>query len=154
MQVLSLLVCHMGNHRKANNLNLNNTDDRRRSATRLSLARGFQQPALDCTNLRGARFGATSAGSINSSNGLWTAPAVAGQVVRITANDGTLTVFRDVAVLEVFPFDDPQLPLSWDRDKTVIVSRAEDRSRASRVKDKDNLPFETFQFALRDQFLF
>src|SRR5262249_54728261 len=85
-----------------------------------------------------------SAGSINSSTGVWTAPSGVGQTVIITATDGTNTVSVNVVIMDLFPFSDFALPFSWDRRKTVLISRAEDRSRTARVKDKDGLAFEAF----------
>lgn len=102
------------------------------------------------TNLSSPTWTA-SAGSINSGTGVWTAPSVIGQTVRITATSGGSSVSRDVVVLEKFPFDDPALPLTWDRRKTVLISRAEDRTRGARVKDKGNLPFETFELAFKNR---
>lgn len=90
-----------------------------------------------------------SIGSINSTSGVWTAPSLAGQVAKITATNGTLSVTIEVPVLEVFPIE-PSAPIKWDRRKTVLVSRAEDRSRTSRVKDKDGKAFEAWEITLNN----
>ncbi len=91
----------------------------------------------------------SSIGSINSSTGQWTAPSLAGQTAVITATNGTLTVSLEVDILEVFPFA-PSAPNNWELKKTVLVSRAEDRSRTSRVKDKDGRPFQPWEVALEN----
>jgi hypothetical protein len=104
------------------------------------------------TNIPSATWTA-SAGTINPITGFWTAPATTGQVARVTATNGAHTVFRDVVALEKFPLTDPSLPLSWERKKTVLISRAEDRSRAARVKDKDGLAFEAYELQFKNRTL-
>jgi hypothetical protein len=52
-----------------------------------------------------------------------------------------------VDVLETFPLD-LSAPVRWDRRKTVVVSRAEDRTRRGRVKDKDGLAFQTWEASI------
>jgi hypothetical protein len=54
-------------------------------------------------------------------------------------------VTRDVEILEKFPLDNPSAPLKWTRRKTMLVSTAEDRTRATRVKDKDGKSFELWE---------
>lgn len=89
-----------------------------------------------------------SAGSINSTTGEWTAPSGVGQTVKITASNGTFSVTRDVLILEKFPFDNFALPLTVDYRKTVLISRAEDRTRTARVKDKDGKAFRSYEVRL------
>jgi hypothetical protein len=91
-----------------------------------------------------------SAGSINSTSGLFTAPSQTGQAARITATNGTLSVTTDVPVLDAFPFD-PTAVIKWERRKTVLVSTAEDRTRASRIKDKDGLSFDAWELTFSNK---
>jgi hypothetical protein len=103
------------------------------------------------TNI-GSPVWTASAGPIDSGTGVWTAPSGLGQTVKITASNGAFTATRDVLIMEKFPFSDPSAPLNWDRKKTVLVSVVEDRTRTSRVKDKDGLSFEAHEvkFTNRD----
>ena len=73
-----------------------------------------------------------SAGSINSSTGVWTAPSVVGQKARITATNSVSAV-RDVTVLEAFPYN-PSATIPVDVQLKVITAEAEDGTRYSRVK--------------------
>jgi len=76
-----------------------------------------------------------STGTINSSTGNWTSPSLTGQTVRITVSNGTFTAIRDVLILDLFPLNNPTLPVSWDRNLTALISMSEDRSsRITREK--------------------
>lgn len=89
---------------------------------------------------------ATSAGSINSTSGVFTAPSQTGQTARITATNGTSIVMLDVPVLDAFPFTDFILPLNWDRTVTSLESMSEDRSSRS-VREKSP-PFDSYRVKL------
>lgn len=86
------------------------------------------------SNIAATQTWSASAGSINSSSGLWTAPSVVGQIVRITVTNGTLTVTKDVAIVEKFPYD-PNAIIKVEVGKKVLISEAEDGTRATRVKN-------------------
>lgn len=106
------------------------------------------------TNMTGttnwtADYGTPTSGS--GSSFVWTAPNVAGPTVKIKADNGTFSKTIEIPVLLAFPYTDPALPLSWDRRKTVLVSRAEDRTRAARVKDKGALAFESFELSYKNR---
>lgn len=126
-------------------------------------------PAVITANVTGAAtlgevvtFSTNMTGTINwtadlgspltgtGANFAWTAPNQAGLVARITATNGTFSVAVELPVLEKFAYD-PTLNIPWDRKKTVLISRAEDRSRSSRVKDKGGLAFEAFEFTFRNR---
>ena len=98
-------------------------------------------------------------GTINANTGLWIAPkgadggidpgagrwfqaAGVDRKVRITATGGGNTATRDVEILEGFVFDDPSAPIVAEHQKTTLIETAEDRTRTSRVKDKDGLSFQ------------
>lgn len=85
-----------------------------------------------------------SAGSINSSSGLWTAPSLAGQTARITVTDGTRTVTLDIPVLNVFPITRFATPMDGARSKKVVIGEAEDGTDFSRVKAnaRDSYPLQ------------
>lgn len=106
------------------------------------------------TNMTGtinwtADYGTPTSGS--GASFVWTAPNVAGLVAKIKADNGTFSKTIEIPVLLAFPYTDPALPLSWDRRKTVLVSRAEDRTRAARVKDKGALAFESFELSFKQR---
>lgn len=99
------------------------------------------------TNMTGTINWTASVGSLSSSSGstvTWTAPNQSQLVALVTATNGTYTVRAEIPALTAFPYR-PNRSLKWDRKKTVLLSRAEDRSRAARVKDANNEPFETFE---------
>lgn len=88
-----------------------------------------------------------SVGTLSSSTGstvTWTAPNQSQLVGLIKATNGTYTVTAEIPVLKEFPYV-PNRSLKWDRKKTVLISRAEDRRRAARVKDANNEAFEAFE---------
>lgn len=91
-----------------------------------------------------------NSGSINSSTGVWTAGSVLGQMFRITATNAQ-TVFRDVAVYEKIPHD-PTATIEVEVTRKVLISEADDGSRAARVKNKGGLSQRKFdlKFANRD----
>jgi hypothetical protein len=92
-----------------------------------------------------------SAGSINSGSGLWTAPSVVGQSVKITASNTAFTATRDVLVLPIFPLDDPALPVDWDRNLTALISMSEDRR--SRITRDKAPPFDSYEIKFTSQSL-
>lgn len=85
------------------------------------------------TNIVSPTWSSIPAG-INSSTGVWTAPSVVGQTVKITATGGGFTVTRDVLILEKFPFGNFVFPYTVDYRKGVLISEAEDGTRVARVK--------------------
>lgn len=106
------------------------------------------------TNIGGSITWSADIGTPTSGSGAgfaWTAPGITQLEGIIKATNGTLTVQIVVPVLKLFPYD-PTLSIPWTVRKTVLISRAEDRTRSSRVKDKDGLPYESFElkFANRD----
>lgn len=106
------------------------------------------------TNIGGSITWSADIGTPTSGSGAafaWAPPGIAQLEGIIKATNGTLTVTLVVPVLKKFPYD-PTLSIPWTRHKTVLISRAEDRTRSSRVKDKDGLPYESFElkFANRD----
>ena len=92
-----------------------------------------------------------SGGSINSSTGVWQAPAVtdAETPVKITASNGVFSVTIDVFVLPIFPLNDPILPVSWRRKREALISMSEDRS--SRIVRYKSDPYDDYEvkFAAR-----
>jgi hypothetical protein len=104
------------------------------------------------TNLTGGITWTADLGTPSGSGAtfLWTAPNQSQLVALITASNGTLSKTIEMPVLKKLAYD-PTLSIAWDRQKTVLISRAEDRSRSSRVKDKDGLPFEAFEFTFRNR---
>lgn len=102
-------------------------------ATTATLATSSTQGRMSIALKPAAITWTASAGSINSSSGLWTAPSQTGQTAKITVTNGTFTEILEIDVLDVFPFE-PSSPWKWQRRKTVLVSTAEDRTRSSRVK--------------------
>jgi hypothetical protein len=106
------------------------------------------------TNIGGSITWSADIGTPTSGSGAafaWAAPGIAQTEAIIKATNGTLTVSLVVPVLKKFPYD-PTLSVPWTQRKTVLISRAEDRTRSSRVKDKDGLAYESFElkFANRD----
>lgn len=107
------------------------------------------------TNMTGTINWTASVGSLSSSTGstvTWTAPNQSQIVGLITATNGTYTVTVEIPVLKAFPYR-PNRPLKWERRKTVLISRSEDRRRAARVKDANNQAFEPFELAFQDRSL-
>ena len=99
------------------------------------------------TNMTGTINWTASVGTLSASSGAtvtWTAPNQSQLVGLITATNGTYTVTAEIPVLKEFPYV-PNRSLKWDRKKTVLISRSEDRRRAARVKDYNNEPFEAFE---------
>jgi hypothetical protein len=89
-----------------------------------------------------------SAGSMNSSSGLWQAPSVTDQEnpVKITATNGTFTAVLNVAVLPLFPFNDVTLPINWKRRRTSLISMSEDRS--SRIVREKSSSYDDYEIKL------
>lgn len=105
------------------------------------------------TNMTGTINWTADLGSLSGATGAtvtWTAPNQSQLVALITATNGTYTITVEIPVLKHFPYD-PSRDVKWQRRKTVLVSRAEDRSRSSRVKDSDDRAFEPFELAFRDR---
>ncbi|MCI0391659.1 MAG: hypothetical protein MOB07_23185 [Acidobacteria bacterium] len=105
------------------------------------------------TNIGGSINWAADHGTASGSGATfnWTAPAYSDVVAKVTADNGTTKVTIELPVLKKFPFGNANLPLNWERKKTVLISRAEDRSRTSRVKDKFNLPFESYELSFKQR---
>ncbi len=94
-----------------------------------------------------------SVGTLSASTGstvTWTAPNQSQLVGLIKATNGTYTVTAEIPVLKEFPYA-PNRPLKWERRKTVLISRAEDRSRSARVKDANNEPFESYELTFQNR---
>lgn len=106
------------------------------------------------TNLTGTVTWSASCGTISPGGAgttkTWTAPSTTGQVCKVTATNGTLTKTVEIPVLQKFAYD-PDAPLAWDRRRTVIVSQSEDRTRVTRIKDKDGIAFEAFEFTFSNR---
>jgi len=89
---------------------------------------------------------------INSLTGLWIAPSIVGQTVKITATDfGSNNVTRDVLILDKFPFSDFSLPVSWDRNLSALVSMSEDRT--SRITREKAPAYDTYPITLTSRTL-
>lgn len=101
------------------------------------------------TNISSPTFSAT-AGSINSSSGIWTAPSVIGQTCVITATGGGNTATLTVKVLEELPYQ-PNLSIPFDFKKKVLISEAEDGTRAVRVKSAGNLSRRSFDLPFKNR---
>lgn len=108
------------------------------------------------TNMTGTINWTASTGTLSSATGgtvTWTAPGADGLEAIITATNGTYTVTKTISVLNAFPYR-PNLPLKWERKKTVLVSPSEDRSRRfSRVKNTDDTPFEAHELVFQNRSL-
>ena len=105
------------------------------------------------TNMTGTINWTASVGTLSSSSGstvTWTAPNQSQLVALITATNGTYTVTVEIPTLKAFPYT-PNRPLKWDRKKTVLLSRAEDRRRAARVKDANNEAYESFELTFNNR---
>jgi hypothetical protein len=83
-----------------------------------------------------------SAGTIGAGTGVWTAPSLAGQTVRIQAGNAQ-TASIDVLILDLFPLNDPTLPVVWDRNLTALISMSEDRT--SRITREKAPPFDSYE---------
>lgn len=107
------------------------------------------------SNMTGTLTWSASAGSINSTTGVWTAPSVDGQVVTITVTNGSATETRIVQVLSVLPYD-PSLTQNITYTRRVLQSVAEDGTTTGRVKNRnDAYPLRTeLEFRNRDLFEF
>lgn len=101
------------------------------------------------TNMTGTINWTASVGTLSGSTGgtvTWTAPGQSGLDAIITATNGTYTVTVTIPTLTAFPYK-PNLPLKWERKKTVLISQSENRAgRATRVKNANNEPFEAHEF--------
>lgn len=86
------------------------------------------------SNMTGTLTWSASAGSINSTTGVWTAPSVDGQVVTITVTNGTATETRTVTVLEPFTYK-PSLTQEVSYTRRVLQSISEDGRVTGRVKN-------------------
>lgn len=115
-------------------------------ATTATLANASVQGRMSIALKPAAITWSASIGSINSSSGIWTAPSLTGQTARITVGNGTLTKIIEIDVLEVFPFSDFSLPVSWDRNLSALVGMSEDRSSRS-VREKAP-PFDSYPIKL------
>lgn len=107
------------------------------------------------TNMSGTINWTRDLGTLSATAGstvTWTAPNQSQLTALITATNGTYTVTAEILVLKHFPYD-PQRDVNWERRKTVLVSRAEDRSRTARVKDYNDEAFEPFELNFRDRSL-
>ena len=87
----------------------------------------------------------TSSGS--GSSFAWTAPSTSNVEARVTASNGTLSKTVVVPVLKKIPYD-PSARIDGEIKKTVVLSRAEDGTRTSRVKNRYQEQFRalTLQF--------
>jgi len=92
-----------------------------------------------------------SAGVINSGTGEWIVPSNLGQTIKITATDGVFTATRDVLIIEKFPFSDFTLPVSWDRNLLVLISKSEDRT--SRITREKAPPYDSYPVRLTSRTL-
>ncbi len=103
------------------------------------------------TNIPTATWSA-SCGTASGSGAtfLWTAPSQAGVTCKVTATGSGFTKIVDMPVLKLFPYD-PNAIIPWDRRKTVLVSRAEDRTRLTRVKDKLGLGYESYELTFNNR---
>src|SRR5262245_21357519 len=115
-------------------------------ATTATLATASAQGRMSIALKPGTTVWSASAGSINTSSGLWTAPSLTGQTALINATNGILTVQIAVPVLEAFPRTDYILPWPIDLTKRVLTSDAEDGSRAWRVKNRAKRSFPVTLF--------
>jgi hypothetical protein len=102
-------------------------------ATTATLATASAQGRMSVALKPAAITWTASIGSINSTSGLWTAPSLSGQTAKISVTNGSYTVFLEIDVLDAFPLE-PSAPVSWQHQKTVLVSRSEDGTRRSRIK--------------------
>lgn len=112
-------------------------------ATAATLANASVQGRMSIALKPGSITWSASIGSINSSSGVWTAPSLAGQTAIISVTNGTTTALIEVQVLEVFPLDDPILPINWDLDIPTLVGMTEDRS--SRFTREKAEAFDAYQ---------
>lgn len=102
------------------------------------------------TNMTGTVTWTAESGSISGSPGTtvtWTAPNTPGVTPRITATNGTLTRIVQIPVLRLFPYY-PTTPVSWANKKDVLISKAEDGSRSTRIK-RD--AYEAFEFKFNNR---
>jgi hypothetical protein len=119
------------------------------SATTATLATSSAQGRISIAIKPGGLLWTASIGSIDAATGVWTAPSSPGQTAIIKATNGFFTATIEVPVLEVFPYE-PSSPWQIDIRRTVLISTAEDRSRSSRIKDKDGLPFEAWEMVFKN----
>jgi hypothetical protein len=83
-----------------------------------------------------------SDGLINNA-GLWRVPEGTGRKVKITATGNGFTATRDILIVAKFPFSNPTLPLSWDRNLTALISLSEDRT--NRITRDKAAPFDSYE---------
>lgn len=105
------------------------------------------------TNMTGTVNWTASVGTLSASSGAtvtWTAPNQAGIKALITATNGTYTVTAEISVLKHLAYE-PSSVVTFEKRRTVLVSRAEDRSRYARIKDGAGLPFEAFELQFRNR---
>jgi hypothetical protein len=114
------------------------------SATTATLATSSVQGRISIALKPALITWSATIGSINSSSGVWTAPSLDGQTAQITVTNGNFSATIEIPVLKKFPYI-PSGPVRFDRKRTVLISTAEDRSRSSRIKEKDAIPFEAYE---------
>ena len=89
----------------------------------------------------------TSSGS--GSSFAWTAPSTSQIIARITATNGTLTKTVECPVLKAIP-QDPMATIDGEQKRTVAISRAEDRSRYGRIKDRNQQSYKAWSLSYRN----
>jgi hypothetical protein len=105
------------------------------------------------TNMTGTINWTATIGTLSSSSGssvTWTAPNQAGLTAKITATNGTYTVSQEIRVLNHFSYN-PNTPLNWEDKRTLLVSRAEDRTVSFRIKDADEETYQAHEWDFRNR---
>lgn len=105
------------------------------------------------TNMTGTINWTATIGTLSASSGssvTWTAPNQAGLTAKITATNGTYTVSQEIRVLNHFSYN-PNTPLNWEDKRTLLVSRAEDRTVSFRIKDADEETYQAHEWDFRNR---
>lgn len=104
------------------------------------------------TNMTGSITWEADYGTLSGSGSsfAWTAPNSSQINARITATNGTLTKTVECPVLKKIPYD-PSARIEGELKKTVVLFRAEDRSRYSRIKDKDQENYRTYTLSFQNR---
>src|SRR5262249_728030 len=101
------------------------------------------------TNISAPTWTAT-AGSINSSSGIWTAPGVLGQTAKIGVSGGGFSVPPHVVIASKFPCD-PTAMIPVDVSRKALISEAEDGTRAARIKNKSGGSQRKMELSFRNR---
>jgi hypothetical protein len=102
------------------------------------------------TNLADPPTWTASDGLINNA-GIWRAPQGTDRTVRITATAGSNTATRDMLIVPKFPYSDFSLPVTWDRNRDVLIAMSADRK--NRITRDKAPPYDSYPIKLTSRSL-